>query len=138
MPDSRSRTAICAFESLPRGDDGEEDRSPAGQHLREKMVARPGFGFVRTLTSPPPAGTRSSPVASVVAKMIESSAPQLAPRPVPFTGVTLTGGPPLAATFLRASPSKNPIDCPSGEKKERARALTPVIRMASNWSRERT
>ena len=33
----------------------------------------------------------------------------------------VTGGPPVIATFLSVFPSKNPIDCPSGERNDIAR-----------------
>jgi hypothetical protein len=70
-----------------------------------------------TLTSPPLAGTRSSPVAwSSVANTIVSSGPQDAPRGLPETRVMLTAGPPVTETFLISPWEKYAIQRPSGEK----------------------
>ena len=98
MADPSSRTAICALDACPVAAMVKRTARPPGSTCGKRWSC-PGVGVVRTLTSPPQPARAAAPSSNqLVAKMIESSAPQLAPRPSPFTGVTLTGGPPLAAT----------------------------------------
>ena len=66
----------------------------------------PDRALMSTFGSPPPAGTLISPVvASVVAKTIVSSGPQLAPAIKPGMRHTVIGGPPVIATFLSSAPT---------------------------------
>ena len=88
----------------PRRNDREEhraDRREASMGTRWALSFWAGSGFVSTFGSPPPAGTLSKPVvASVVAKTIVSSGPQLAPTRRPGMRHTVIGGPPVIGTFL--------------------------------------
>ena len=73
----------------------------SGQKWSRSPPAR--FGRVSTVGSPPATVICCRPVVgSLVAKMIEPSGPQLAPRAVPSERPSVTAGPPVIATFFSA------------------------------------
>ena len=99
------------------GDGGhcEEDTATAWQDLRPEMIglARSRSGRVTTVGFAAAAETRCSPVAGLsVAKMIVSSEAHVAPRGPPSRAVSVTGGPPVIATFFSVRVVEKPDPLP--------------------------
>ena len=117
----RSSTATCVVSIGPLAVMVNSTARPFGRTDGKRWSDSPCAvsGVVKAFGSPPAADTRSSPVlVSLVAKIIESSGPQLAPRGAPTMGHSERGGPPATDTF-RISPSapvKKPTQRPSGER----------------------
>ncbi len=93
-----------------RRDNREQYPAAFWQHRRVNVIAlaASAAGLVNTVGSPPPADTRSSPVAvSCVANTMYPSSPQLAPRGIWLWQIVI-GGPPAIDTFFSAGAVEKP------------------------------
>src|SRR5205085_5020158 len=103
---------------------------------RYDSSARPS-GFVTATGVPPVAATRNNP--SSCENTIVSSGSHVAPhvlvlllpRRTVDTRHTVIAAPPPTGTLFSALPVKNPIDCPSAEKKGWVPRSAPLIFTAS-------
>ena len=136
--------------ALPSMQQDAADRSPASGPIcsnRVKSTAPPlgrtcGYqgrcgasGVKSSLASPPPPETcmRAQP-ATLTAKTIWSSGPQLAPRIAAGRVVSVCAGPPDKATFRNSPSATKPTHWPSDEKNGTNTPTVSGITVASNWS----
>src|SRR5262245_25213516 len=109
--------------------------SICGQPWLDSFLAR--STLVQGCGLPPAAETRKSPVLKLGAKMMVSSAAHVAPTPAVVSAIVATVPPLTDIFFSLPSAVKNPIHCPSGEKKGAYAPSVPSIRLSASWSRRR-
>jgi hypothetical protein len=96
---------------------------PLGNTTGQRWLVAPveESGVVISVGSPPAADTVYSPLDVSGVYTIMSSGPQLPPRMDGTSSTTVSGGPPLRATFLMRLSAQNATHCPSVPGSGRAR-----------------